>query len=270
MAESHKRRCVTLSLENALTPDIEQKTLIAATFDRLLELCRKDENAKETVEFLRNLSFFYAMTVESHNKLAHMAVNTPNHKKVDIDNYFLLLMDEGTEYTTDKVVGFVSYHKSGTRITISQCFVEIEKRRQKLGSTMIKTLRDRHLGDPSTGITTMNVTVKPSIDIISFFVRLGFGLQAYLPVETVKLFKEKMIKKNDVESIIVDNEKIYAGARNPDGSFRLIRYANYCIVCKNVSLETSKCVNCHRTSYCSRACQMVDWPSHKFTCSLKL
>ena len=40
-----------------------------------------------------------------------------------------------------------------------------------------------------------------------------------------------------------------------------------CSECKRLTTDLKKCVECKSISYCSKKCQMKDWPKHKKTCS---
>ncbi|KAL7279459.1 hypothetical protein ACG7TL_007302 [Trametes sanguinea] len=39
-----------------------------------------------------------------------------------------------------------------------------------------------------------------------------------------------------------------------------------CTVCRKKDVQLKWCAKCHKTWYCSKECQKLDWPSHKQTC----
>jgi hypothetical protein len=43
-----------------------------------------------------------------------------------------------------------------------------------------------------------------------------------------------------------------------------------CYTCQNVSNAIKSCGRCKNVKYCSRTCQIDDWPSHKETCNTTL
>jgi hypothetical protein len=44
-------------------------------------------------------------------------------------------------------------------------------------------------------------------------------------------------------------------------------HATYCSQCFQCSIDVKRCSTCHRTWYCSRACQTQDWIYHKYECT---
>jgi GNAT superfamily N-acetyltransferase len=199
------------------------------TFVKMKQICSDNEEVQLHVQVLYNY-WFNKDVPEERIKAIDLICLVGNQRRMDNSLIFVLdesCIDPDVKANINNIIGFASYYvnSADSSLYISRIHTLPEKRRQKVGTILIKAL----LMEAEKTKMNVHVDVLPTQEALTFFTKCNFICKpdpgnmteedALLSFEMYELIYSGKYQE------VIQGEK-YKHLRNKDGSFRMLHLDN--------------------------------------------